>query len=125
MRNGTIASIILGAALLAATLAVCHAQGMRYMDSSGTIHFVDNINQVPRQYRPQIYPPTPTPVLDRKAQAEVRRAQKEEEDRRIRAERDKKREEERRKQELERQRQKEERELRRREEATSLIRGSR
>jgi len=98
---------------------------MRYMDSSGTIHFVDNINQVPRQYRPQIYPPTPTPVLDRKAQAEVRRAQKEEEDRRIRAERDKKREEERRKQELERQRQKEERELRRREEATSLIRGSR
>jgi hypothetical protein len=125
MRKGTIASIIMSAAFLVATVAVCCAQGMRYMDSSGTIHFVDSINQVPRQYRAQIYPPTPTPVLDKRAQAQVRRAQKDEDDRRIRAERDKKREEEQRKMEYERQRQKEERELRRREEATSLIRGSR
>lgn len=46
---------------------LAYGQQMRYMDSSGNLHFVDNLKQVPRQYREQIVPPTPTPVLDKKA----------------------------------------------------------
>ena len=43
------------------------AQRYRYMDSSGNIHFVESWKQVPREFRDQIVPPTPTPVLDAKA----------------------------------------------------------
>lgn len=98
------------------------ADQLRYMDSSGNIRFADSLDQVPRQYRPQIYHPTPTPVLDKRAQAELKRHQQEQEARKIQAEREKKREAERRRAELERQRQREERELRRREEASSVSR---
>jgi type IV secretory pathway VirB10-like protein len=51
----------------------CAAQQVRYMDSSGNIHFVDNVNKVPQRYREQVMTPTPVPVLDRKALAEKRR----------------------------------------------------
>lgn len=52
-----IGTLVLGGAL------TCIAQSYRYMDSSGTIHFVDSVNKVPREYRQQVAPYTPTPVL--------------------------------------------------------------
>lgn len=45
---------------------VAHAQSYRFVDSSGNIHFVDSIGEVPRQYREQIIPPTPTVAVDAK-----------------------------------------------------------
>jgi hypothetical protein len=51
----------------------CAAQQVRYMDSSGNIHFVDNASQVPMRYREQVMTPTPVPVLDRKALQEKKR----------------------------------------------------
>jgi hypothetical protein len=42
------------------------------MDSSGNLHFADSIKEVPKQYREQIYPPTPTPVLNRQQQLQKR-----------------------------------------------------
>ncbi len=110
---------------LLSVAGLCFAQGYRYMDGSGTIHFADSISEVPRQYRHQIYPPTPTPVLDKRGQAQARRAQQEELARQERAEREKKREAEQRRLERERQIQREERELRRREQETSISRGYR
>jgi hypothetical protein len=49
------------------------AQQYRYMDSSGNINFVDSLSDVPRRYREQIVPPTPTPVLDRRGLQEKKR----------------------------------------------------
>ena len=49
---------------------VACAQSLRYMDSSGNLHFADSIKEVPKQYREQIYPPTPTPVLTRQQQVQ-------------------------------------------------------
>jgi hypothetical protein len=54
------------------------AQRFRYMDASGNIHFVETINDVPRQYRQQIVPPTPTPVLDARQKKELQRAKERE-----------------------------------------------
>ncbi len=48
-----------------------HAQRYRYMDSSGNIHFVDSFGDIPRQYREQLVPPTPTPVLDARQRKEL------------------------------------------------------
>jgi hypothetical protein len=48
-----------------------HAQQYRYMDSSGNIHFVDSLSDIPRQYREQLVPPTPTPVLDARQRKEL------------------------------------------------------
>lgn len=48
-----------------------YAQHYRYMDSSGNIHFVDSLSDVPRQYREQLVPPTPTPVLDARQRKEL------------------------------------------------------
>lgn len=52
-----------------------YAQQVRYMDSSGNIHFVDSLKQVPPRYREQVVPPTPTPVLDKKALQQKRQAE--------------------------------------------------
>ncbi len=78
----------------------CSAQQVRYMDSSGNIHFVDNPSKVPMRYREQVMTPTPVPVLDRKAQMEQRRQEQQalrdkraEERRKQVEERNKKREE--------------------------------
>jgi hypothetical protein len=64
-----------------------------YLDSAGTIHFVDNISQIPPQYRWQVLPPTPGPPKDVKArkkwelEKEKARRQKElEEKKRLKAE---------------------------------------
>lgn len=48
------------------------AQSLRYMDSSGNLRFADSIKDVPKEYRQQIYPPTPTPVLTRQQQIQKR-----------------------------------------------------
>jgi hypothetical protein len=48
------------------------AQRYRYIDGSGGIHFVDSLKAVPREYREQIVPPTPTPVLDARAKQQLR-----------------------------------------------------
>jgi len=51
--------------------ADAYAQRYRYMDASGNIHFVDSLSEVPRQYREQLVPPTPTPVLDARQRKEL------------------------------------------------------
>ncbi len=99
-----------------------YADQIRYMDSSGTLHFVDSIAQVPRQYREQIYPATPTPVLDKRALADLKRRDKEEANRKLREQQEKKREALRRQKEYELERRKEEKELQRREESSRLNR---
>lgn len=121
----TTALVAISIVFLGALAVASHAERFRYMDGSGNIRFADSIDQVPRQYRQQIYPPTPTPVLDKRAQTELRRAKEKEENRRIHAEREKKREAEKRRADLEKKRLREERELRRQEEASSLIRSGR
>lgn len=62
------------------------------MDSSGNIHFVDSLGDVPRQYRQQVVAPTPTPVLDQRQQRELQRAKEREHRDRIRQAENKKRE---------------------------------
>jgi hypothetical protein len=49
------------------------AQRYKYMDNSGNIHFVDSFKQVPREFREQVVPPTPTPVLDEKGRKQLQR----------------------------------------------------
>lgn len=95
--------------LMAVVFITCTSasgQQVRYMDSSGNIHFVDNINQVPPRYRQQVETPTPVPVLDRKALAEKKRQEQlakrekmEQEKEKRRADRDRKYEEQQRKKE--------------------------
>lgn len=89
---------------LSCAVSQCAAQQHRYMDSSGNIHFVDNVYQVPQRYREQVMTPTPVPVLDRKALMEKQRQEQQakrekmaEERRKQMEERQKKRDEERRK----------------------------
>jgi hypothetical protein len=43
-------------------LSSASAQQVRYIDSSGNIHFVDSINKVPQRYRLQVATPTPVAV---------------------------------------------------------------
>jgi membrane protein involved in colicin uptake len=55
------------AALISVLFLACgssnvSAQQVRYMDSSGNIHFVDSINKVPQRYRLQVATPTPAAV---------------------------------------------------------------
>lgn len=50
------------------------AQRYRYMDSSGNLHFVDSLGEIPRQYRQQVVPATPTPVLTTQQRNELKRA---------------------------------------------------
>jgi len=50
------------------------AQRYRYMDSSGNLHFVDSLGEIPRQYRQQVVPATPTPVLTTHQRNELKRA---------------------------------------------------
>jgi hypothetical protein len=70
------------------------AQSYRYVDSSGNIHFVDSWKAVPRQYREQIVPATPTPVLDKKTlQKRQRERERLARDEKNRLEREKKRRE--------------------------------
>lgn len=70
------------------------AERYRYVDSSGNIHFVNNLKQVPNQYMHQIMTPTPRPVLSKRELARQRseemrrRAEKEAEIRRKARERD-------------------------------------
>ncbi len=51
---------------------ISHGQSLRYMDSSGNLRFADSIKDVPKEYREQIYPPTPTPVLTKQQQFQKR-----------------------------------------------------
>jgi len=48
------------------------------MDASGNIRFVESLNDVPRQYRQQIVPPTPTAVLDIRQKKEQQRSKERE-----------------------------------------------
>lgn len=61
-----IVQISLSLLFLVMGLTVAEAQSYRYIDSSGNIHFVDSLGEVPRQYREQIVPPTPTVAVDAK-----------------------------------------------------------
>jgi hypothetical protein len=65
--------VLLAPIISLALTSSCLAQQHRYMDSSGNIHFVDNVYQIPQRYRQQVMTPTPVPVLDRKALAEKKR----------------------------------------------------
>ena len=64
--------------IVLASVPSAQAQRYRYMDSSGNIHFEESLNDVPRQYRHQIVPPTPTPVLDARQKKELQRAKERE-----------------------------------------------
>lgn len=121
MIKTTIRAAIFVASCVLVTSSV-YADQIRYMDNSGNLRFVDSIAQVPRQYREQIYPATPTPVLDKKGLADLKRRDKEEANRKLREQQEKKREALNRQKEYEFQRRKEEKELQRREESSSLNR---
>jgi type IV secretory pathway VirB10-like protein len=66
---------------------------VRYMDSSGNIHFVESLSRVPSQYRQQVIPPTPIPKYDKKQLAEIKRQQRALEVKKLREEKAKQREE--------------------------------
>jgi len=54
------------------------AEGIRYMDQAGNIHFVDRLAEVPEEYRGQVINVEPTPMTQeqyRKALQEYRRKQ--------------------------------------------------
>ncbi len=77
MKSSLILSLTLGCVIVV-TCRYAESQQFRYMDNSGNIHFVESINDVPRQYRHQIVPPTPTPVLDARQKKEIQRAKERE-----------------------------------------------
>jgi hypothetical protein len=110
-----------GVSLMLSGVALLHAQSQRrYMDSAGTIHWVDDPSQVPQKYRAQVQTPTPTPVLDQRAINEMKRKQQEAERERQRVDSERRREVERRKRLMEQQRIREERELKRRDDARNI-----
>lgn len=71
-KLGTIGSLTLAIVCALAPWSA-EAQRYKYMDSSGNIHFVDSWKQVPREFREQIIPPTPTPALDDKTRRQLQR----------------------------------------------------
>ncbi len=77
------------------------AEQLRYMDEAGNIRFVNKMNQVPRQYREQIVPPTPTPVLDHRQKMQLKQREQQEQARRQQQERMRQMEEQRRRQQAE------------------------
>lgn len=83
---------------------------LRYMDEAGNIRFVNRMKEVPREYREQIIPPTPAPVLDERQRAALKRKQQEEQVRRERDLAKRQRDEKQRREELERHRRKLEKE---------------
>jgi type IV secretory pathway VirB10-like protein len=118
--------ILLAALMLTALCcATATAEQLRYMDEAGNIRFVHRMNQVPRQYREQIVPPTPTPVLDHRQKMELKRRQQEEELRRRRQEQARQMDEQRRRQLAERQRLQYERERYERSGYNQIHRGGR
>lgn len=77
MKYSVALSLMIGFLIVASALRA-HTQQFKYMDNSGNIHFVESLNDVPRQYRHQIVPPTPTPVLDARQKKELQRAKERE-----------------------------------------------
>ncbi len=70
LAKGKLMSLVLLSALSLSfgVARTSHGQSLRYIDSSGNVRFADSIKEVPREYREQIYPATPTPVLTRQQQ---------------------------------------------------------
>jgi hypothetical protein len=100
--------------LVLVSLVLCSgaavADQLRYMDEAGNIRFVNRMKEVPREYREQIVPPTPTPVLDHRQRMDLLRRQQEEAIRRQRQERMRQMEEQQRRQQAEQMRLRYERE---------------
>lgn len=93
MRPRSLYSWITNLCVVAALVPSCVlAQALRYVDEAGNIRFAEGLKQVPRQYREQIVPPTPTPVLDKRALQEKKRLEMEAMRRREMEEQRKKRE---------------------------------
>lgn len=109
--------LVLSASLFGALVSSGNAvaEDYHYMDSSGNIHSVESINQVPSRYREQVIPPTPVPVYDKKTEALMKRMQREAEAKRIRAQKEKEREELRQRRLKEREAREREKEAKRRE----------
>jgi type IV secretory pathway VirB10-like protein len=61
---------------------LANSQQFRYMDDAGNIFFVDHLSKIPKEYRAQVAPPTPTPVLTKEQQDAARRKIRAEEQRR-------------------------------------------
>jgi hypothetical protein len=93
-------------------IEVSYSQSLRYMDSSGNLHFADSIKDVPKQYREQIYPPTPTPTLTRQQQVQKRMEEERIQRQKMQRERMKQMERDRRSMEAERSARKKKNELR-------------
>jgi len=109
MRLGRIISVVVVTTCLGG--GVARAEQLRYMDTSGNIHFVDTLAEVPKKYRDQVIPPTPAPVLDKRAIREMKQRQMEEERLRRKEEREKKMEQMRRQQAAEKEARREKKRL--------------
>lgn len=111
--------VALSVLLLGALRESC-AEQIRYIDDAGNIRFVDRVAEVPRQYRQQVVPPTPTVFLDRKAQLELQRRQRDAAREKERKEQEKRRELQKRQRELEKQQQREAKKLRREDDSRNV-----
>jgi hypothetical protein len=126
VRNFKLGSFI-GASVCVTMLGLMQAslsQSLRYMDSSGNLRFADSIKEVPKQYREQIYPPTPTPVLTRQQQVQKRMEEERIQRQKMQRERMKQMEQDRRSIEAERAARKKKNELRRDELSSGFQPGS-
>jgi type IV secretory pathway VirB10-like protein len=79
MKGSVILFMVFGGVALAVP---AEAQQFRYMDAAGNIFFVDHLSKVPKEYRAQVAPPTPTPVLSKEQQNAARRQARIDEQRR-------------------------------------------
>jgi hypothetical protein len=100
------------------------ADQVRYMDSSGNIHFVDRPSEVPKKYILQVMTATPTPYLDRRALNELKRKKMQAQADQMRQQRQRENEARRHRDQQEREARKEERELQRRDASDRVSRGS-
>ena len=100
------------------------ADQVRYMDSAGNIHFVDRPSDVPKKYILQVMTATPTPYLDKRALAELKRKKMQAQADQLRQERQREAEARRRRDQQEREARKEQRELQRQDNADRMSRGT-
>jgi hypothetical protein len=117
MTRCVVVSVVMGGAVSGAM-----AEQVKYIDEAGNIRFVDRVSEVPKQYREQVVPPTPTVHLDKKAQMELQRRQREAAREKERKELEKKRELQKRQREFEKRQQREAMKLRRQDDSRNVSR---
>ena len=93
---GTVSGVLLAIGVAA------DAQNHRWIDSAGNIHFSESIENIPKRYRNQVVPPTPTVILSRQDMMRIQQEARRREMEMRRAEEMKKRDQARKQQEFER-----------------------